>query len=142
MSMERSAVAERYALSPAPTPRHTLRMHRLELDVHLGCEADERARPQKVELDASLHFATPPGACRSDRLDETVCYAELAIVARELVARREFRLVEHLGQELLAAFRRRIRSEVRLDLTVRKVAPPVEGLLGGVSFTIEEGTES
>jgi 7,8-dihydroneopterin aldolase/epimerase/oxygenase len=142
MPMERSAVAERYPVSAAPIALHILRMHRLELDVRLGCEADERARPQKVELDVILRFAAAPGACRSDRLDETVCYADLAILARDLVARREFRLVEHLAYELLTAFRRRIHAEVRVDLTVRKVAPPVEGLLGGVSFTIEEGTDS
>ena len=92
--------------------------------------------------DVVLRFATAPGACRSDRLDETVCYADLATLARDLVARREFRLVEHLGHELLAAFRQCIRADARLDLTVRKVAPPVEGLLGGVSFTIEEDMAS
>jgi 7,8-dihydroneopterin aldolase/epimerase/oxygenase len=142
MPMDRSAAAERLVAPGDSFARHTLRMHRLELDVRLGCEAEERARPQKVELDATLRFAVAPGACRSDRLDETVCYAELAGIARALVARREFRLVEHLGHEILDAFRGYVSSDVSIDVIVRKVSPPVEGLLGGVSFTIEEGGDS
>jgi 7,8-dihydroneopterin aldolase/epimerase/oxygenase len=142
MPIERSAAAESYSMTTISPARHALRVHRLELDVRLGCGAEERARPQKVELDVTLRFSAAPGACRSDRLDETVCYAELANAARDLVARREFRLVEHLAYEVLDAFRRHVWSDVRIDLTVRKVSPPVAGLLGGVSFTIEEEVES
>lgn len=142
MAIDRSSAAERFPPPAGPVARHTLRMHRLELDVRLGCEAEERARPQKVELDVTLRFAAAPGACRSDRLDETVCYAKLAAIAQALVVHREFRLVEHLGQEILGGFRGHVAQDVRIDLTVRKVAPPVDGLHGGVSFTIEEGAES
>jgi dihydroneopterin aldolase len=115
-----------------------LRILRLELEVRLGCEAEERAAPQKVELDATLRFATAPEACRTDRLEDTICYADLAAVARERASAREYRLVEHLGQEIYTAFRDRIPEATQLQLVVRKVAPPVPGLHGGVSFAIEE----
>jgi dihydroneopterin aldolase len=118
--------------------RCTLGVHRLELDVRLGCDAEERSRPQKVELDATLRFAATPLACRTDRLDDAVCYAELAAIARECASAREYRLVEHLGHEIYAACRRRLPDHTSLSLVVRKVAPPIGGLRGGVSFAIEE----
>lgn len=136
---ERGAAVRRHDFRPARSAaRTTLRIHRLELDVRLGCGADERAVPQKVELEATLRFAATPRACRTDELADTVCYAELAEIARERANAREYRLVEHLGHELYAAFRDRLPDDTRLELVVRKVAPPVPGLLGGVSFAIEE----
>jgi dihydroneopterin aldolase len=139
---DRSAAVRRHDFRPARgAARSTLRIHRLELDVRLGCEAEERATTQKVELDATLRFATTPAACRTDRLADTVCYAELGEIARALASAREYRLVEHLGHELYAAFRDRLPDDARLELVVRKVAPPVPGLLGGVSFAIEEEEE-
>ena len=136
---ERGGAARRQRFDPEPLrARYTLKIHRLELDVRLGCRAEERARPQKLELDATLRFAAPPTACRSDRLDDTVCYAELAEVAQALAASREYHLVEHLGHELYTAIRRRLSDDTQVELSVRKVAPPIAGLRGGVSFAIEE----
>jgi dihydroneopterin aldolase len=136
---ERSAAARQHLFHvDRPPARHTLCVQGLELDVRLGCEPEERGRPQRVELDATLRFRVAPAGCRSDRLEDTVCYAELAGIARERAAAREYRLVEHLGHELYGAIRRRVPDSTRLTLVVRKVAPPIPGLRGGVSFTIEE----
>lgn len=121
-----------------PTQRHTIHVHRLGLDVRLGCSAAERARAQRVELDVRIRFARPLDACHTDDLDDTVCYATLAERCRHLAASREFHLLEHLGQELYRTLRGRLPEDARLTLSLRKVAPPVEGLLGGVSFILEE----
>src|SRR5690606_18212430 len=104
--MSSSPIARARPISRARL-RPELRVHRLALEVRLGCSEAERAVPQSVELDATIRFAEPPAGCTSDRLEDTVCYAELATVAREIVSAREFRLVEHLGHELHGAFRER-----------------------------------
>ena len=121
-----------------PTQRHTIHVHRLGLEVRLGCDAAERAGPQLVELDARIRFARPLDACHTDDLDDTVCYAALAESCRRLAASREFHLIEHLGHELHRTLRAHLPDGARLTLSLRKVAPPVEGLIGGVSFIIEE----
>lgn len=136
MPISRSTAPRKEADRAAP--RHTLRVHRLELDVRLGCAAAERSEPQRIELDAVIRFASPLAACRSDSLADTVCYADLAEIARRLTTAREFHLVEYLTQEIFDAFRERIPPEARLAVTVRKVSPPVPGLADGVSFTVEE----
>lgn len=120
--------------------RTRLEVPAIGLAVHLGCEAEERAVAQAVDLSLVIEFATPPEACASDTLADTVCYAELAAAAREHCAPREFRLIEHLAAELREIVRARLPHDAGLVLTVTKLAPPVPGLTGGVRFTIDDRT--
>ncbi|MBY0276481.1 FolB domain-containing protein [Candidatus Binatia bacterium] len=118
--------------------RTRLEVPAIRLAVHLGCEADERAVAQVVDLSLAIDFATPPDACASDALADTVCYAELAAAAREHCAAREFRLIERMAAELREVVRARLPNDSGLVLTVIKLAPPVPGLAGGVRFTIDD----
>ena len=64
--------------------------------VCIGCTAEERAVPQDVDLDVAIRFAAPPRACETDQLTDTVNYSDLIMAARDLCAKREFKLVEQL----------------------------------------------
>ena len=104
--------------------------------VRLGCGADERARPQAVDLDLAVRFAELPAACESDKLEDTVCYAELVERARERVRGRKFQLLERLAHELFAQLRPLVPPGAELCLRVTKLRPPIEELSGGVSFAL------
>jgi len=117
--------------------RSLLEFRDARLHVCLGVGDAERAAPQEVALGVEIAFAAPPAACRSDRLDDTVCYAELIATARAIVAERSFRTVEHLAHELAHAFRKRVPAEHGLRVTVTKLRPPVANLPGGVSFSLD-----
>ena len=106
------------------------------LEVRLGCSAEERAVPQAVDLDLAVRFPELPSACESDKLEDTVCYAELIDAARAACAGREFRLVERLAHELFAALRPLIPPGTELWLRATKLDPPVRGLAGGVAFSL------
>ena len=106
------------------------------LDVRLGCSAEERAMPQAVDLDLAVRFAGVPPACASDRLEDTVCYAELIEAARKACAGREFNLVERLAHELFTRLRPLVPADAELWLRATKLRPPVEGLHGGVAFSL------
>lgn len=106
------------------------------LSVRLGCGTDERARPQPVDLDVSVRFAERPAACETDKLEDTICYADLIEAARARVSGSEFKLVEHLAHELLGTLRPLVPPSAELWLRVTKLEPPVEGLAGGVSFAL------
>jgi dihydroneopterin aldolase len=106
------------------------------LAVRLGCGAEERAAPQDVDLDVAVRFAELPPACESDKLEDTVCYADLIAAARARVAGREFHLVERLAHELFAALRPLVPPRAELWLRVTKVRPPVADLAGGVAFSL------
>lgn len=106
------------------------------LDVRLGCSVAERAVPQAVDLDLAVRFAELPRACESDELADTVCYAELIDAARDACAGREFKLVERLAHELFTRLRPLIPAGASLWLRATKLRPPVEGLAGGVAFSL------
>jgi len=106
------------------------------LDVRLGCSAEERAVPQAVDLDLAVRFPDLPSACETDKLEGTVCYSALIDAARASCAGREFNLVERLAHELFAALRPRIPPGGELWLRATKLYPPVDGLAGGVAFSL------
>jgi len=106
------------------------------LEVRLGCTASERARPQAVDLDLSVRFAELPGACTSDDLEDTVCYAELIEAARSVCAGREFQLLERLAHELFRRLQPLVPPGAELWLRATKLHPPVDGLTGGVAFSL------
>ena len=133
-----SAAAVRTARAGEATHEVTLDVAAIRLQVRLGCEAPERAEPQAVEVELAIRFAALPAACWTDELADTVCYAELAALARDHCAGREFRLIERLAFELHALVRARLPEGARLTLSVLKVAPPVAELERGVRFTIDD----
>jgi len=123
----------------ASAPREIrLDVEAIRLRVRLGCQPAERAVPQDVEVKIGIRFAELPPACWTDLLEDTVCYAELATLAREHVRGREFRLIERLALELYGRVRKRLPRGARLALTVTKLAPPVPELERGVRFTIAD----
>ena len=110
----------------------------LRLRVQLGCGDEERATPQPVALDVRIGFATVPAACRTDRLEDTLCYAELCEAAEKHCAGREFNTLERLAQELADVLSRHLPPGSRLGLRVTKLRPPVRNLCGGVQVTLGE----
>jgi dihydroneopterin aldolase len=113
-----------------------LELRGARLSVRLGCGPDERALPQAVDLDLAVRFAEAPPACESDKLEDTVCYAELVELARAFVRGREFRLLERLARELFAELRPLVPPGAELWLRVTKLHPPIAELSSGVSFAL------
>ena len=115
--------------------RHELEVRGARLAVRLGCTLEERRLPQEVDLDFTIRFAEAPPGCRTDRLEDTVCYARLVEAARAHVEAREFALMERLSEELHGLFKKGLPPHATLSLRVTKVHPPVPKILGGVSFS-------
>ena len=71
-----------------------------------GVTAEERASPQPIEVDLALHLDLSRAAA-SDELADTVDYASVFGVARQVVEERSFHLLEALAaaiaDEVLAA---------------------------------------
>jgi dihydroneopterin aldolase len=117
---------------------HSLFLKDLSLPVRLGWPAEERAVPQEVRISLELRFPSPPPGTVSDDLEDTICYAELSESLRTLATSQEFKLLERLGAELFKAAKKEVRGRALLALEVKKVAPPLEGLLGGAIFRVGE----
>lgn len=129
--------------APDPTPpRHaSLRITGIAVPVRLGWSTAERATPQQVIVDLALRFQSRPGACRSDRLDDTVDYGLLVQRIVDTAAAAEYRLLEHLAAALIGALQPTLPPGIALAVTVTK-RPPIPSIQGGASFRIGDWPES
>ena len=109
----------------------------LEVWVHLGCTAGERATTQPILVSISLRFPATPAACRTDSLADTVCYAEMAATARDVCSSHDFHTVESMAWEIGHALRLGLDDTTLLTVRLTKPNAPVPGLRGGVTFTID-----
>lgn len=114
---------------------HSLRLEDIRLQVRLGCLPDERERPQEVRLAVEFRFDREPSCLKSDRLEETICYARLCEALRAHCESREFKLIERIGYEAYGIARELAGPGVKVAVRAHKVRPPVEALLGGAIST-------
>lgn len=126
---------------PLPSRHASLRVSGIAVPVRLGWSAAERARPQQAIVDLALRFQSLPGACRSDRLDETVDYGLLVQRIVDTAAAAEYRLLEHLVAALIAALQPTLPPGIAVAVTVTK-HPPIPSIQGGASFRIGDWPES
>lgn len=117
-----------------PIQSHII-LEELELYVHLGWPEIERASKQRVTIDIHLSFITPPEACRSDQLDDTVDYERLSNAIIEKIGTKTYRLIEHLGHEVYCLAKQMMSDAMLINIHVKKT-PPIVALKGGVSFYI------
>ena len=135
MSPEQTAAASTRELS-ADRASYELRLNRLELPVHIGCDAAERASVQLVAVSVRVRLPVAPLGCRSDRLEDTLALDVLAERLRDAAA-QPCALIEHLAQRMYVAARAACPADVALELELTKLAPPIAGLAGGMSFRVD-----
>lgn len=110
----------------------------LILNVRLGCSAEERERAQEVRLNLEIQFTSIPEACSSDNLGETVCYAEITQILKDVIQEKEYQTVEHLAFNCLQTIRQKVPQTLPMHLTVHKVKPPLALPNKGVVFHLSE----
>jgi dihydroneopterin aldolase len=123
----------------SPTLHSTLRIQGLELNLNLGWRSKERNEEQAVLLDMEMVFPTPPSACLTDQLDDTVCYAKLTDKIRNQISAKSYRLVEHLAADIYTLAKQNMPDDTRVIVRITKY-PRIGGLRNGISF--EYGDQS
>ncbi len=100
-----------------------------------GVLPHERRRAQPFSVDVDAWF-DPNDAARSDALGDTVDYGAVASSVADVVSQSSFALLEALA----AAVARRVLDEharvTRVEVTVRKVRPPVDVDVGSVGVRV------
>ncbi len=111
----------------------------LRLWVHLGCSPEERTNPQPISITLKLYFTKLPKGTITDVLTDTVCYFQITKLVEEIIAGRNFNLIEHLAHTIHEAVHKYLNSlehgDATLKVIVNKLSPPVPNVLGGVSFS-------
>ncbi len=115
----------------------TLSLQGLELKIHLGWSRAEQLKKQVVVLDVDIFFTTPPIACTTDILQDTLCYDNLVKNIKKDLAKKKFRLIENLGYSLVQIIKKSLPKDAGVSIKVKK-QPGISNLTGGVSFSYGE----
>lgn len=106
---------------------------------HLGCTEEEKFHPQLISITLEFDFNFPPLGMRTDRLEDTLCYLRTVENIQILVQNKRFNLIEHLANSIYEVICDLVKEEnqdlLALKVIVHKVALPVPGVHGGVSFS-------
>jgi 7,8-dihydroneopterin aldolase/epimerase/oxygenase len=93
-----------------------IHIEQLAVRAHVGVPADERKKTQRLTLNVSLQ---PRATMSRDELEETVNYSEVANVVKEIVGRRDYKLIETLAESIAAELLERFNLR-RAEIEVRK----------------------
>jgi dihydroneopterin aldolase len=107
----------------------------LAVFAHHGATEAEQRNGQRFLLDIWLE-AEVPGA-RSDKLDETVDYAEVTAVAQAAFLERRFNLIEAAAAHVAGTILARFRQVGMVRVTVKKPSAPVPAVIDHVSASVE-----
>jgi len=110
-------------------------IERLEFQGRCGVTPEERRRPQPLAVDLELDCDTALAAS-SDRITDTIDYAQVAERIVELGAKEDCALLESFAEKLLTMLFAEFPVE-RVKLWLRKLAPPLTQMTGSVGIKVE-----
>lgn len=102
-------------------------LHGAEFRGHHGVSEEERRVLRRYLVDVEvMRDVAQAGA--SDQLDDTISYADVYEVVRELVEKRSFHLVEALAETIATHILARLPAQGVL-VRVKKSSPPLAGIV-------------
>jgi 7,8-dihydroneopterin aldolase/epimerase/oxygenase len=93
-----------------------IHIERLQVQAHVGVPAEERVERQRLTLNVSFW---PRLDHLYDELADTVNYSAVAKVVREVVSRRQYKLIETFAEEVAAELVRQFAMR-KVEIEVRK----------------------
>jgi dihydroneopterin aldolase len=101
----------------------------------VGCKDSERAHPQMLHMDLSIYYDMSE-AIETDDVSKAIDYKAVATCVRELLAAREWHLIETMAHDVAEAVRKMSERITHLEIIVTK---DVITDVGSVSVVLELG---
>ena len=110
-------------------------INNIRLYAYHGCLEEEAKIGGNYVIDLIIH-ADYSDASKNDDLSQTVDYCEVfEIVKQEMKIKSK--LIEHASQRIASALKAKISKIEKVEVKLTKIAPPVNGDLGSVTFSCE-----
>lgn len=116
-------------------------MHGLEVYGYHGVSSEERTVGHRYVADVTLDVAG--GADRTDRIGDTVNYAELADLVSKRIGMAQYQTVERLARDVCEAVLATYPAVQEIHIALAKRLPPLPHIaeLAGVELTISRSAE-
>ena len=115
---------------------HIVEVEGIQCFSYHGCMVEESVLGGKYIVDVSLKtdFST---AAATDELIDTIDYVRVKEIVEEEMAIRS-KLIEHVGQRIVNKFKAEFKTLITARVKVRKLNPPIQGVVKEVAIIIEE----
>ncbi|MCS6776486.1 MAG: dihydroneopterin aldolase [Chloroherpetonaceae bacterium] len=113
----------------------TIRIQGLEFYAYHGASDAEQRVGHRYRVDVWLGVDTHR-ASQTDAVEDTVCYAEVAHCLLQVGTERRYHLLEALAARMSDVILTRFPAVLSVRLSVQKIAPPIDAVIGSVGVEI------
>ncbi|MGG6439957.1 dihydroneopterin aldolase [Saccharococcus caldoxylosilyticus] len=113
-------------------------LQRMEFYGYHGVLPEENALGQRFVVDVTLE-TNLQRAGKSDRLEDTINYAEVYNMCRQIVEKRKFALIEAVAEAIAGQILSSFPTVIRCTVKVTKPNPPIPGHYESVAVEIVRG---
>ena len=115
--------------------KNLVEVNGIEIFAYHGCMDEEAKLGGKyiVDVEIETNFLK---AAESDKLIDTIDYVDIRRIVVEEMAIRS-KLIEHVGYRIQERFRAEFTNMIKSRVKVRKINPPIEGVVKEVAIVIE-----
>ena len=118
----------------------TILIRGLRVFAYHGVNPEEKRDGQTfvLDLDLSLDLSRP---CRSDRVEDTVSYAQVRKTVERVMTEKKYNLIERAAQAVADAVLDEYSAVEQLDVTLCKPDAPMKGDFDTVGVRIQRGRQ-
>jgi len=116
-------------------------LHGIQFYGYHGVTPEETVLGTRFSVDVELYLDLRR-AGRTDDISNTVDYTQVFDLVVELGTKRRFKLIESIAELIAAEVLRRFPPVKEVVVRVKKLSPPIPGILEGVSVEIKRSAEA
>lgn len=107
---------------------------------HHGTDKEEQRLGQRIYVDLSMKVNLL-SASESDRLEDTVNYAEVFEQVKNIVEGKSYKLLERLAGRINEEILKKYRNIETVKTSIHKPSAPVNGIIDDIVITIQKKRE-
>jgi dihydroneopterin aldolase len=92
-----------------------------------GVLKEEKILGQKFYIDIELYLPLQKSGI-TDKVEDTVNYAEVYALVKKIVTEKRFNLMEALGEEIIQSILKKFNKVCEIRICIRKPEAPVDGV--------------
>ena len=116
-----------------------IRLYNMAFFGYHGPRSIEREIGQHYQVDVEIFFDIRE-ASQSDDFSKTIDYAEIYEIAREIITKNSFKLIESMAERIAAKILAQYNIQ-KVNVSVRKLKPAIQGIMDHVEITISRTKE-
>lgn len=110
---------------------YRISMKDMEFYGYIGCNRDEKENGQVFIVTCDMYFDDLAGA-HTDRLEDTVNYAQVYDLIRDIVHDSDCNLIEHVADQIANEVLGKFLQVTKVEVSLSKPGAPIDGIFSSM----------